>query len=279
MYRWMKKLCIIFIIVQVVRTTTCLLLQKEDIYLHHQTSVIVDEVYVKDELELVKYIQQYIHKKSFVLKYKSQYEMDMDTIIHDLSLLNPFDLTIHQSMYQQDQEIIYLLKVERITPSYEKSVKKAKSIISNLIQPQMSTREKIISIHDYIIQNCVYALEEKKAHIFQAEGVFFKKEAVCSGYARAFMMLCQEANIPTIYVASETMNHAWNYVYDGKQWLYIDVTWDDPLPNNDRIILQTHALKEEKEWYQHLNYKLTEEEYRKLQRLKNAYFYINTNRE
>lgn len=52
---------------------------------------------------------------------------------------------------------------------------------------------------------------------------------VCSGYAKAFMLLCQEAGIPCCLMTGA--NHAWNYVQvdpSDSRWYAVDVTWNDP---------------------------------------------------
>lgn len=53
---------------------------------------------------------------------------------------------------------------------------------------------------------------------------------VCSGYAKAFQLLCQEADIPCVYVSGAA--HAWNYVQpdpSDSRWYAVDVTWNDPV--------------------------------------------------
>lgn len=52
---------------------------------------------------------------------------------------------------------------------------------------------------------------------------------VCGGYAYAFLLLCQKAEIPCVWVRN--LPHAWNYVQpdpeDGR-WYAVDTTWNDP---------------------------------------------------
>ncbi len=40
-------------------------------------------------------------------------------------------------------------------------------------------------------------------------------------------MLLDLAGIPSIIVVSEVEGHAWNYIYDGSGWYYLDATWND----------------------------------------------------
>ena len=64
--------------------------------------------------------------------------------------------------------------------------------------------------------------------------VFKNKKAVCSGYARLLMQLCEQSGIPARYVAgygkdindtTNIQNHAWNVIFIEGQWHAFDVTW------------------------------------------------------
>ena len=53
---------------------------------------------------------------------------------------------------------------------------------------------------------------------------------VCTGYAKAFLLLCQNADIPC--VLDTGANPAWNYVQVDpldSRWYAVDVTWNDPI--------------------------------------------------
>ena len=65
--------------------------------------------------------------------------------------------------------------------------------------------------------------------------VFWKKQAVCAGYARAVQYLLERLGIPCIYVEGNTIGssegHAWNIVQIGGQYYYVDATNGDQ-PNS-----------------------------------------------
>ncbi len=62
-----------------------------------------------------------------------------------------------------------------------------------------------------------------------------KNLTVCAGYARSFKVLCEQDDIPCIYVVGHGINnsgskqsHDWNYVkMDDGNWYAVDATWDD----------------------------------------------------
>jgi len=56
--------------------------------------------------------------------------------------------------------------------------------------------------------------------------------AVCDGYSKAFLLLCEKNNIECLVdqgsALPSTNGHAWNYVkMDNDKWYGIDVTWND----------------------------------------------------
>ena len=89
-------------------------------------------------------------------------------------------------------------------------------------------------IHNYIINNCDYDEEAAESEEVQgnendAYGALVDGKAVCEGYARAFQLLCNKANIDSVLLSgiADSDNHAWNGVKIGGDWYQIDVTWDD----------------------------------------------------
>ena len=89
-------------------------------------------------------------------------------------------------------------------------------------------------IHNYIINNCDYDEEAAESEEVQgnendAYGALVDGKAVCEGYARAFQLLCNKANIDCVLLSgtADSDNHAWNGVKIGGDWYQIDVTWND----------------------------------------------------
>jgi transglutaminase/protease-like cytokinesis protein 3 len=80
---------------------------------------------------------------------------------------------------------------------------------------------------------------------FEAYGLFEFDTAVCSGYAKAFLGVAEAVDIPAIVVASRTMNHAWNLVHDGQDWVYVDSTYNDPIPDKRGRVLTTYLMVDE----------------------------------
>ena len=88
--------------------------------------------------------------------------------------------------------------------------------------------EKVKTVYTYLIDQTAYVESEHDQNI---AGVFWKKEAVCAGYARAVQYLLERLDIPCIYVegsaADSTEGHAWNIVKLDGQYYYVDATNGD----------------------------------------------------
>lgn len=112
---------------------------------------------------------------------------------------------------------------------------KVNEIIQNNLNGNMTDREKIRTIHDYIINNTkydtVYAQNGSSEHVANtAYGALMQGYAVCGGYADAMALFLDKLGIKNYKIASDT--HVWNYVNIEDAWYHLDLTWDDPVIKN-----------------------------------------------
>ena len=94
-----------------------------------------------------------------------------------------------------------------------------------------SDMEKALYVNDYLARNCQYVKEASNAH--SSYGALVDKEAVCQGYALAFLELTRQLGVTCEMVTSDSVNHAWNMIKVGDNYYHVDVTWNDPL--NDML--------------------------------------------
>ena len=92
------------------------------------------------------------------------------------------------------------------------------------------------AIHNYMVLNCEYDYDNLQNNTipwvsYSAEGVLVNRTAVCQGYALAFQMFMEVLDIPCETITSYQLNHAWNRVMLDGEWYMVDVTWDDPVPD------------------------------------------------
>lgn len=125
---------------------------------------------------------------------------------------------------------------------------KIDSIWKSIIKEDMDTYDAIIAFHDYIINNTRYdkeyekelqeiksGLREKTTHASnKANGPLFEGYAICSGYTDVMAMFLDKLGVKNFKVASDT--HVWNVINLDGTWKHIDLTWDDPLSEEDSSI-------------------------------------------
>ena len=100
--------------------------------------------------------------------------------------------------------------------------------VSSLIPADASDYEKVLIVYTYVIDNTQYQASDDDQSI---AGVFWKKEAVCAGYAGAVQYLLERIGVPCIYVDGSTQGstegHAWNIVKLDGEYYYVDATNGD----------------------------------------------------
>lgn len=100
--------------------------------------------------------------------------------------------------------------------------------VSSLIPADTSDYEKVRIVYTYVIDNTQYQASDDDQSI---AGVFWKKEAVCAGYAGAVQYLLERIGVPCIYVDGSTQGstegHAWNIVKLDGEYYYVDATNGD----------------------------------------------------
>ncbi len=135
---------------------------------------------------------------------------------------------------------------------------KAKEIISKIITPNMTELQKAKAIHDYIVKHTKYDYKNYLNNTiplesFTAYGVLIKGVGVCQGYTAAFNLLAHMAGIDSLGVSGtgfyngKAMPHAWNMVRIDGKIRYIDVTWDDPVPDRGNKVMYTYFNVTEKQ--------------------------------
>ena len=122
----------------------------------------------------------------------------------------------------------------------------------------ISDYEKVLKMHDYIINNAYYNNKndaeksvEEKVNDHSAYGVLVAGYGVCDSYAKAFQMMCKKTGIDCIYVTGSVNKggnverHAWNKVNIDGNWYNVDVTWDDPIVKgkNVNVLIHDYFLK------------------------------------
>ena len=145
-------------------------------------------------------------------------------------------------------------KVEiNIEKSYNDDVimavdKKIDEIMKEILTDDMSDKEKIIKIHNYIVETTDYDTAYLEANLqdidnpsHKAIGPLYYHKALCGGYTDAMSLFLNKLKIPNYRISSE--NHIWNYVYLDNNWYHLDLTWDDPVTDDgSKLVLNNFLL-------------------------------------
>lgn len=114
---------------------------------------------------------------------------------------------------------------------YENGINKAISLVDD----SMNDVQKALTIHDYlcnistypemIVQNGQYTNDSPYFH--SAYGIFYDGYTVCAGYTLTYSDIMHRLGIPSKYVISNGMHHAWNVIQIDGNWYNVDITFDE----------------------------------------------------
>lgn len=110
--------------------------------------------------------------------------------------------------------------------------------ITSSITPSSTEFERAKIIHDGFIDWSDYG-GISNANCGDITGSFITRKAVCEGFSRAYLLLCQRVGLKCVYVTGAMMtstdpetwgNHAWNLVEVDDVWYLMDITGDGGFP-------------------------------------------------
>lgn len=219
-----------------------------------------DEVH--NYTELLNYIYHVVNTGSkegtgyCVREYKNCAK-DLEEIGNNKELLSTINNFVHP--YNSFSSIIFTyntkgefdIKVNKIYS--EENIVKINEVVDRVIKENivdtMTTTQKLKIIHDYIIDNTKYdTLKSKNINDMTyksntAIGVLLEGYGICSGYSDAMGIFLNKLGIDNYKISNDT--HIWNLVKVNNKWLHIDLTWDDPIYeqnlNRDTYFLITTA--------------------------------------
>ena len=145
-------------------------------------------------------------------------------------------------------------KLLRITPAYsfskEETDKKLTEFYAEadkylaLVKGSMTNLEKALVLHDAIVDDCNYILDEDNGSDYE---LLVKKRGICENYSRVYAYLLGQLGIRTEIIESDKMNHEWLKVNIGGVYYHVDITWDDPLPERSgRVSHRFFLLSDDK---------------------------------
>ena len=173
---------------------------------------------------------------------------DMKEITKDKTLLTHLNNFVHpfnsfssiEASISDSGEIIIKVNYLYTEEESKQIIDKVRELLNTLITKDITEDyAKIKTIHDYIINNTKYDLdnlEEMKSHT--AYGPLFNNLATCNGYTDLMAIFLTEMGYVNYKVATTKENndttegHVWNAVKIDGEWLHLDLTWDDPVSSD-----------------------------------------------
>jgi len=169
---------------------------------------------------------------------------DINEISSDAELLTNLNNYVHpynsfdNISFSFDSEVVQI-KIEHIYTKEE--IEKINTIVNditeNYLENSMSVKEKIRIIHDYIIDNADYdtlKTKNKKDNTYKsntAYGVLIESYGICSGYSDTMAIFLDKLNIINYKISND--QHIWNLLYIDGSWVHLDLTWDDPISDQN----------------------------------------------
>ena len=168
-------------------------------------------------------------------------------LVRRVVMENPEILYYEGCTYRSDGYLQFNYKYDRETSldHLQQVRRKAEQIINAVIIPGMSDFEKILGLHDYIVENASYdtaihLVGEVPPESHSAYGVLIRGTGVCESYAKALKLLLNRLNIESILVSgiADGEAHAWNMVKIGGDYYHLDATWNDPVMKDGTDVLR-----------------------------------------
>ncbi len=152
---------------------------------------------------------------------------------------NGFNYTTRDDVVVELQPFYSMTVAERdkAKPEFDAVVKSMLSDISG----SWKEYDRELAVHDALCNRVTYKDNGKTSH--NAYGALVNKTAVCEGYAEAFQYLMYQCGIQCLGVfgTAQSEQHKWNIVYVDGVYYDVDVTWDDPVVEQDAAALVAHT--------------------------------------
>ena len=173
---------------------------------------------------------------------------DIENIANDQTTISTINNFVHpfNSFSTIETEIdsrgIINLKINHV---YSDEMKilinyKVDELYKELYKDNVSVSDNIKAFHDYIIDHTEYDKERADSKIVKyksdnAYGVLIEGIGLCGGYTDTMSLFLDKLNVKNYKVS--TNNHTWNRVFINDKWLHLDLTWDDPISEDGKNIL------------------------------------------
>lgn len=187
--------------------------------------------------------------KQFNLTYPEIYSTFASVLQNEACIAAECNYNLTFSTTKDEQNNIVTFALKNVSDDFETRffyTRQAIETFKATVAPQMATIEKVLLAHEYVVSLTSYQNTGDLAHT--ASGVFYSGQAVCTGYAKALMVLLRELDIPSQIASSAAMNHDWLLVDIDGEWYHTDPTWADTRPTVAGEIEHTFFIRNDTEF-------------------------------
>ena len=136
--------------------------------------------------------------------------------------------------YRYDQSLCETMK---------NSIRNSLKEIESQFPENATDVDKVITIHDYIINRTVFSKDD--IYSKNAYGALVGGYSQCEGYAKGLAYACNYFGIENVRITGnkyDNNSHTWSKVKIDGKWYNVDVTWDDPESSNGEQLLRHNYL-------------------------------------
>lgn len=158
-------------------------------------------------------------------------------------------------------EFVYYLSADVMNKNRVALNAKVDKVVASINKPGLSDFDKVKAVHDYLVLNTAYDYVNQQkntipADSYTAHGALLGGIAVCDGYTKAAQLLLNRLGVENHYVVGNIADglHSWNQVKINGNYYFMDVTWNDPVPNKpgtvsyDYFLVTSDQLRKDHSW-------------------------------
>ena len=226
--------------------------QAENSYFLEDPVMFVDnheEAEVSSRQEIINSIYYLInsgvsYSKRYCAKDYDTCYQDMESISSDTNLLSILNNYVHpynsfdSIIFNFDENVIEIEIKHTYTEEEKQQINnRIDTILQQNVRDNMTVKEKIKTLHDYIINHAEYDtlktenINDTTYRSNTAYGVLIEGFGICSGYSDAMKIFLDKLNIINYKVSND--QHIWNLVLLDGTWFHLDLTWDDPVSDKN----------------------------------------------
>ncbi len=127
------------------------------------------------------------------------------------------------------------LSKSKLNAAERRAYETALAVVQRVKKKHAHEYQQAVALHDYLVLNSRYDRTKLRKLKGAATTLLLDGRGVCNAYMRSYSILLNIAGIENEYITGG--RHGWNMVKLENEWTHVDVTWDDPVPDQKGRLL------------------------------------------